>query len=116
MRALSDVRQVWDKCLPAERIALQLADHRALGMKIIGCDLDEACRGCAAAEMDDLQAYNTMGAGKDRDIIKKVRIVLETTVALTIRGLSPPTTGSKAWSRKSKRLEISIRHGHSSTS
>jgi wobble nucleotide-excising tRNase len=72
------LRQIRDKCPAAERVSLQLADHRELGIKIATCDLDEACRGRAASEMDDLQAYVMTGAGKDRDIIKKMRIVLET--------------------------------------
>ena len=55
-------------------------------MKIVACDLDEACRGRAASEMDDLQAYATTGAGKDRDIVKKVRIVLETYCRSTFPG------------------------------
>ena len=41
-------------------------------------DLDDACKGRAASEMDDLIAYVVSGAGKPRDIIKKMRIVLET--------------------------------------
>jgi hypothetical protein len=41
-------------------------------------DLEDACKGRAASEMDDLIAYVTSGAGKPRDIIKKMRIVLET--------------------------------------
>ena len=42
------------------------------------CDLDAASRGRAASDMDDLQAYAATGAGKDRDIIRKMRVVLET--------------------------------------
>ena len=41
-------------------------------------DVDDACKGRAASEMDDLIAYVASGAGKPRDIIKKIRIVLET--------------------------------------
>ena len=72
------LRRVRDKCPAADTVALQLADHRSMGIKITVCDLDEACRGRAASEMDDLQAYSVTGAGKDRDIIKKMRVVLET--------------------------------------
>jgi wobble nucleotide-excising tRNase len=84
------LRQVRDKCPTGERVSLQLADHRDLGVKIAACDLDEACRGRAASEMDDLQGYITTGAGKDRDIIKKMRIVLETHCRSTYPGSFAP--------------------------
>jgi hypothetical protein len=69
---------------------LQLADHRSLGIKIMSCDLDEACRGRAASDMDDLQAYIATGAGKDRDIVRKMRIVLETHCRSTYSGSFAP--------------------------
>ncbi len=72
------LRQIRDKCDVAECTVLQLADHRSLGVKIMACDLDEACRGRVASDMDDLQGYITTGAGKDRDVIRKMRVVLET--------------------------------------
>jgi AAA domain len=80
------LRQVRDKCPASESVSLQLADHRDLGIKIAPCDLDEACRGRAASEMDDLQSYAMTGAGKNRDIIKKMRIVLETYCRSTYPG------------------------------
>jgi hypothetical protein len=80
------LRQIRDKCEASECVALQLADHRSLGIKIMPCDLDEACRGRAASDMDDLQAYVTTGAGKERDIIQKMRIVLETHCRYTFSG------------------------------
>jgi hypothetical protein len=67
-------------------LALQLGDHRASGIKIMPCDLNEACRGRAASDMDDLQAYITTGAGKERDVIRKMRIVLETHCRSTYPG------------------------------
>ena len=72
------LRQIRDKSKAGQCLALQLGDHRASGIKIMPCDLDDACRGRAASDMDDLQAYITTGAGKERDIIRKMRIVLET--------------------------------------
>jgi hypothetical protein len=62
-----------------------------MGIKITVCDLDEACRGRAASEMDDLQAYIVSGAGKDRDIVKKMRIVLETSCRSTYPGSFEPS-------------------------
>jgi wobble nucleotide-excising tRNase len=82
----SFLRQIRDKCKTGECTALQLGDHRAAGIKIMSCDLDDACRGRAASDMDDLQAFVTTGAGKDRDIIRKMRIVLETHCRSTYSG------------------------------
>jgi hypothetical protein len=80
------LRQIRDKCKAGHCLALQLGDHRASGIKIIPCDLDDACRGRAASDMDDLQAYVTTGAGKERNIIRKMRIVLETHCRSTYPG------------------------------
>jgi hypothetical protein len=40
--------------------------------------------------MDDLQAFVTTGAGKDRDIIRKMRVVLETHCRSTYPGSFEP--------------------------
>ena len=80
------LRQIRDKCKAGQSLALQLGDHRSLGIKIMPCDLDDACRGRAASDMDDLQAYVTSGVGTDRDIIRKMRIVLETHCRSTYPG------------------------------
>jgi DICT domain-containing protein len=42
------LRHIRDKCPTADTVALQLTDHRSMGIKITVCDLDEACRGRAA--------------------------------------------------------------------
>jgi AAA domain len=83
------LRNIREKCKPAECVVLQLGDHRSLGIKIMSCDLDEACRGRAASDMDDLQAYIATGAGKDRDIVRKMR-VLETHCRSTYSGSFAP--------------------------
>ncbi len=72
------LKQVWDKSPAAERVALTIADHRSHGSKLIPVDLEQACRGRTAAEIDALQAYLTTGAGAVVDIIRKMRAVLET--------------------------------------
>jgi wobble nucleotide-excising tRNase len=72
------LRQVWEKCPSDQRVALQIAEQGVQGCKIMPFDLEDACKGRAASEMDDLIAYIASGAGKPRDIIKKMRIVLET--------------------------------------
>ncbi len=72
------LKQVWDKAPAAERVALNLADHRARGSKIMPVDLERACQGRTATDLDDLQAYLTTGAGNSIDLIRKMRVVLET--------------------------------------
>ena len=72
------LKQVWDKVPAAERIALTLADHRAQGSKITLVDLERACQGRTATDIDDLQTYLVTGAGVPRDLIRKIRTVLET--------------------------------------
>jgi len=72
------LKAIWTKCQPATRSAAQLLFHESTGTKIMAFDLDDACRGRAAAELDDLQAFRSTGAGNLREIIKKLRIVLET--------------------------------------
>ena len=80
------LKQVWEKCPTDQRVALQIADHRSQGTKLLPCDLAELCRGRAATEMDDLQAYLTTGAGRPNDLIKKMRVVLETHCRSTYPG------------------------------
>ena len=72
------LKQVWDKAPAAERVALTLADHRAQGTKIMPVDLERACQGRTATDIDDLQSYLTTGAGAPLDLIRKMRAVLET--------------------------------------
>ena len=72
------LKQVWDKAPAAERVALTLADHRAQGTKIMPVDLERACQGRTATDIDDLLTYLTAGAGAPLDLIRKMRAVLET--------------------------------------
>jgi wobble nucleotide-excising tRNase len=72
------LKQIWDKSPASERAALTLADHGQMGSKIAECDLEKACQGRTATDMDDLQSYVTSGAGAHIDIIRKMRTVLET--------------------------------------
>ena len=80
------LKQVWDKSPAAERVALTIADHRAQGSKIMPVDLEHACRGRTATDIDDLQTYLTTGAGGLLDIIRKMRVVLETHCRTTYPG------------------------------
>ena len=72
------LKQLWEKCPPNDRSAIQIIYHPATGSKLSAFDLDDACRGRAAAELDDLLAFRANGAGNPREIIKKLRVVLET--------------------------------------
>jgi wobble nucleotide-excising tRNase len=72
------LKQVWDKAPADERVALAIADHRAQGSKIMPVDLEAACQGRTATDMDDLQTYLSSGAGRPLDLIRKMRVVLET--------------------------------------
>jgi wobble nucleotide-excising tRNase len=72
------LKQVWDKSPPNDRVSLAITDHRTSGSKIASVDLDEICRGRTATDTDHLQAYMTTGAGQSLDIIRKMRVVLET--------------------------------------
>jgi wobble nucleotide-excising tRNase len=71
------LKQLWEKCAPESRCAIQISTG-PLGSKIGLFDLDAACRGRAAAELDDLMTFRATGAGNLREIIKKLRVVLET--------------------------------------
>ncbi|HCK84813.1 MAG TPA: hypothetical protein DHW63_09950 [Hyphomonadaceae bacterium] len=72
------LKQIWDKAPASTRVALTIADHRALGSKLMPIDLDKACQGRTATDIDDLQTYLTGGAGALIDLIRKMRVVLET--------------------------------------
>jgi wobble nucleotide-excising tRNase len=72
------LKQVWEKAPASERTALQISDARSLGSKLLLIDIDRACQGRVASEIDDLMTYETTGAGKPLDLIKKMRVVLET--------------------------------------
>ena len=80
------LKQVWDKSPASERVALTIANHRAQGSKIMPVDLEHACRGRTATDIDDLQSYLTTGAGGLLDIIRKMRVVLETHCRTTYPG------------------------------
>jgi wobble nucleotide-excising tRNase len=72
------LKQIWDKAPAAERVALAIADHRAQGSKLLPVDLEKATQGRTANDIDDLQTYQTTGAGNRLDVVRKMRVVLET--------------------------------------
>jgi wobble nucleotide-excising tRNase len=72
------LQHLWQKCPTDQRAAMQIIYHPATGSKLAAFDLDDACRGRARAELDDLLAFRATGAGNLREVIKKLRVVLET--------------------------------------
>jgi wobble nucleotide-excising tRNase len=77
------LKQIWEKCEPAERASLALDDRGDDGSKIVEVDLLTACRGRTANDTDALQAYCTTGAGEHIDLVRKMRTVLETYMRVT---------------------------------
>ncbi len=77
------LKQLWEKCPPAERASIALSDHGLDGSKISPIDLEVNCRGRTANDTDALQAFCTTGAGEHIDIIRKMRTVLETYMRTT---------------------------------
>jgi wobble nucleotide-excising tRNase len=77
------LKQIWEKCAPADRASITLSDHGRDGSKISAIDLEAACRGRTANDTDALQAFYTTGAGQHIDIIRKMRTVLETYMRTT---------------------------------
>ena len=71
------LKQIWDKAPAAQRIALNLADHRAKGTKIQLLDIERASQRRTATEIDSLQTYLSVGEGEPIDVVKKLRVVLE---------------------------------------
>ena len=80
------LKQIWEKCEPAERASLALDDRGDDGSKIVEVDLLTACRGRTANDTDALQAFCTTGAGEHIDLVRKMRTVLETYMRTTCAG------------------------------
>jgi wobble nucleotide-excising tRNase len=72
------LKQIWDKCQPGERAAIELVDHGLQGSKLAEMDIEKACQGRTATDLDHLQAYVTNAVGQRIDTIRKMRTVLET--------------------------------------
>jgi wobble nucleotide-excising tRNase len=84
------LQQLWRKCPPSDRVAMQIIYHPATGSKLGAFNLDDACRGRARAELDDLLVFRATRAGNPREIIKKLRVVLETYLRSTFPGVFLP--------------------------
>lgn len=71
------LKQLWDKSPTDQRASLTIADHRDDGSKLLPVDLEKACQGRTASDIDDLQSYVSTGTGRLLDIVRKMRVVLE---------------------------------------
>jgi wobble nucleotide-excising tRNase len=80
------LKQLWDKAPTAQRMSFVLTDHRDQGTKLLPIDLEKACQGRTATDIDDLQTFRSTGAGGLIDIVRKMRVVLETYCRTTFSG------------------------------
>jgi wobble nucleotide-excising tRNase len=94
------LKLLWDRCSSSERVALQVTYHPARGSVVSEFDLSDACKGRAATELDDLIAFERAGHGKPRDVIKKMRVVLETHYRSSFPGSFGPTDNCSVIIRK----------------
>lgn len=72
------LKQIWDKAPDDQRTALAIVDQRSLGSKLLPLSLEKATQGRTATDIDDLQTFISTGAGGLVDVIRKMRVVLET--------------------------------------
>lgn len=72
------LKQLWAKAPPSDRVCVGISDHRSLGSKFSELSLDRATQGRTATDIDDLQTYVTNGSGALIDVVRKMRVVLET--------------------------------------
>ena len=79
------LKQLWNKSA-TDRVSLAIMDQRALGSKISAIDLERACQGRTANDIDDLQSFLTTGAGALVDLVRKMRTVLEAYLRTTYSG------------------------------
>jgi wobble nucleotide-excising tRNase len=77
------LKQIWLKCEIATRSSLGIIDHGEQGSKIMAFDLEKACQGRTANDIDDLLSYYHDRAGQPIDIVRKMRTVLETHLRAT---------------------------------
>lgn len=87
------LKQIWDRCLPAERAALHLIDHGDVGSRIKPHDLVAECQGRTKRDVDDIQTFVSSGIGNPVDIIRKMRVVLETHLHINY----PNDFGDRDW-------------------
>jgi wobble nucleotide-excising tRNase len=77
------LKQIWEKCDTGGRAAIGIVDHGQQGSKIMVIDLEKACQGRTANDIDDLLSYHHDRAGKPIDVVRKMRTILETYLRTT---------------------------------
>jgi wobble nucleotide-excising tRNase len=71
------LKLLWDRVLPADRKTLQLAHVGEENTTIAEWDIERALQARYRADIDVLQRYFSIGEGEPRDVIQKIRPVLE---------------------------------------
>jgi len=68
---------LWDRIAPADRKALMLARIGEENTTIVEWDIERAVQARYRADLDTLQRFFAHGEGEGRDVIQKIRPVLE---------------------------------------
>ena len=71
------LKLVWDKLAPPDRKALQLVRVREENTTIAEWDIEKAVQARYRADVETLQRHYALGEGDPRDVIQKIRPVLE---------------------------------------
>ena len=71
------LKLVWDKLAPADRKTLQLARIGEENTAVAEWDIEKAVQARYRGDVEVLQKYHTLGEGEPRDVIQKIRPVLE---------------------------------------
>jgi hypothetical protein len=71
------LKLVWDKLAPADRKTLQLARVNEENTTIAEWNIEKAVQARYRADVETLQRYYSLGEGNPRDVIQKIRPVLE---------------------------------------
>ena len=73
----SFLKLLWDRTQPADRKTLQLARIGEENTAIVEWDIERAVQARYRADIDALQRFLSLGAAEPRDVIRKLRPVLE---------------------------------------
>jgi wobble nucleotide-excising tRNase len=73
----SFLKMLWDRVAPADRKTLQLARVGEENTTIVEWDIEKAVQARYKADIDTLMRYYSLGEGEPRDVIQKLRPVLE---------------------------------------
>jgi wobble nucleotide-excising tRNase len=71
------LKLLWDRVPPAERKTLQLARVGEENTTIVEWDIERAVQARYVADIDVLQRFFSLGEGEQRDVIQKIRPILE---------------------------------------